>query len=172
MISTPVGPEFNSAAMSTPAPESPQSASEPIEYTAPIEVTAPAQLSSGDQETLRGIALDVEALDGAEPLNEPSLLRLRAPAGTELIHLLARSDDAIIGYAQIDIGHPVEAEILVGPAPGRVRLADQLIARAESSARTSLLIWSRGTSPVHPAAIARGYSADRTLLTMRRSLAG
>ncbi|MCW2526166.1 MAG: GCN5-related N-acetyltransferase, partial [Pseudonocardiales bacterium] len=42
----------------------------------------------------------------------------------------------------------------------------------ESSARTSLLIWSRGTSPVHPAAIARGYSADRTLLTMRRSLAG
>jgi mycothiol synthase len=158
--------------MSTPASAPPPVSGDPIEYTSPVEVSAPTELSRDEQQILRNIALQVESLDGAEPLNEPALLRLRAPAGTDLIHLLARSDDAIVGYAQVDIGESAEAEILVGPAPGRLRLADQLIARAESSVSTSLLIWSRGTSPVHPAAIARGYSADRTLLTMRRSLAG
>jgi mycothiol synthase len=158
--------------MSAPAKSPHPVSGEPIEYTSPIEVTAPTELSSSEQQTLRGIVFDVEMLDGAEPLNEPALLRLRSSAGPALVHLMARSDDATVGYAQIDIGEPAEAEILVGPVPGRLRLADQLIARAESSVSTSLLIWSRGTSPVHPAAIARGYSADRTLLTMRRSLAG
>ena len=135
-----------------------------------------------EQEAVRRLAEAVERLDGAEPLNEQSLLRLSA-VEPGLSHVVAApsasgpdSAEATVGYAQVDLGSPetgATAEVLVGDVVDRAVLADALLGVAEElTRRHEVAVWSRGTSPVGPAAAQRGYFAARTLLTMCRSLSG
>ena len=132
-----------------------------------------SSLAPADQDAIRALAIQVEQLDDAEPLNEHSLLRLSATA-PELAHVLAHDDTAVTGYAQVELVDPATAEVLVAPTDDRAALAGELVAAAEElSGPQALLIWSRGaTSPVGAVLTARGYTPDRVMLTMRRPLAG
>lgn len=137
----------------------------------------PTALSSAEQRDIRDLALRVEEHDGAEPLNEPALLRL-ATSDCDLVHVLCHrgtpsdpADRTLAGYAQIELDDPTSAEILVGLDGNRNAVAHELIVAAELWATASpVLVWSRGTSPVEVAARARGYRPERVLLTMRRDL--
>jgi mycothiol synthase len=136
-------------------------------------------ISPAEQDAVRALAAAAGDLDGAEPLNEATLLRLRA-TDLGLTHIVATRSVAaavdVIGYAQVQLspsGAAATAEVLVGPAEPRAALAEELLAAAEQlAAPDDLLVWSRGRSPVGSAAAARGFRQTRGLMTMRRPLAG
>jgi mycothiol synthase len=134
------------------------------------------------------LALEVEALaaaataaDGTAPLSEQVLRHLRQPGAT---HLLARdvgdSDThrgALVGYAQLDAAattpdgtaDPV-AELVVHPAHRRAGTGSALLTALLERA-PALRVWAHGGLPGAAALAARfGFTADRELWRMRRSL--
>ena len=152
--------------------------------TASWRLTYPPSLAADGQAEIRRLALAVEGRDGAEPLNEHSLLHLSAPADDVVAHIVAVDrpvagrSETVLGYAQIafDDGVATEAELLVGSQLDRdlrVDLGADLLAAAEGlRPELAVLVWARGSTPITDAAVSRGYTEDRILLTMRRSLAG
>ena len=145
--------------------------------TPPAEqMTSSAAPSDRDADRVRDLASRVEAADGAEPLDEQAHLRLaHTTAGVEHLFLRAGATDPagdLLGYAQLELGDPVTAEILVGLRGRRAQIAAALFERVEDAAGSApLLVWARGdASPVRAEAERRGYLAARTLLTMSRPL--
>ncbi|GGM31233.1 mycothiol acetyltransferase [Micromonospora sonchi] len=133
-------------------------------------------------------------VDGADPLDEQVLLRLRddrAPA----VHLTARADDGTLtGYAHLDTGDPaagVEVGLVVHPAyrrrgTGRA-LAREVLARqvptrdeqprgapapeVDVSAAGPLRAWAHGDHPSAAAlAVDLGFRRARVLWQLRRPL--
>jgi mycothiol synthase len=134
------------------------------------------------------LALEVEALaaaataaDGTAPLSEQVLRHLRQPG---LTHLLARDvgdpdtqRGALVGYAQLDAAattpdgtaDPV-AELVVHPARRRAGIGSALLTALLNRA-PALRVWAHGGLPGAAALAARfGFTADRELWQMRRSL--
>jgi mycothiol synthase len=117
--------------------------------------------------------------DGTEPLSEQVLRHLR-PGAAGVEHLLARDvAGALVGYAQLDrsattpdgTADPV-AELVVDPAHRRSGIGSTLVtALLERSA--TLRVWAHGGHPGAAALAARfGFTLDRELWRMRRSLHG
>ncbi|RIV37231.1 mycothiol synthase [Micromonospora radicis] len=112
--------------------------------------------------------------DGADPVDEHVLFRLRdeqAPA----IHLLARADDGTLtGYAHLDTTDPangVEVALVVHPAYRR-RGSGRALARGVLAAATGPLRgWAHGDHPSAAAlAVDLGFRRARVLWQLRRPL--
>jgi mycothiol synthase len=133
------------------------------------QLTRSATLTSAEAAEVLTLAAEVEAQDGVPPLDEQTQLRLfHATAGVQ--HVLLRSDDALLGYAQIESADPAAAEILVGLDGSRLAIAATMFDQVEDAV-DAVLVWARGdTGPVRAEAERRGYVADRALLTMSRRL--
>ncbi|MEV6813596.1 mycothiol synthase [Micromonospora sp. NPDC051296] len=121
--------------------------------------------------TLVGAAGDA---DGADPLDEHVLLRLRdeqAPAA----HLVARSDDGTLtGYAHLDTTDPgagVGVELVVHPAYRRRSTGRALARGVLATATGPLRAWAHGDHPSAAAiAVDLGFRRARVLWQLRRPL--
>ena len=110
-----------------------------------------------DRREVIDLAATVEAQDGAPALSDQALSRL---ADDAVIHLVARVDDRLVGYAQLD-GETLE----IAAEPDAV--ADLLVAVGEAP----LLVWSHGrrsrlVGPLEHA----GFVRERELHQLRRPL--
>lgn len=120
--------------------------------------------------------------DGAYPLSEHVVLHLRHGGETRAVHLLARRDGALAGYAHVDPTDAVEgtsAELVVHPMHrrrglGRILVHEALAVadeRATSRAARRLRLWAHGDHPSASAlALSLGFQRWRVLWQMRRSL--
>ncbi|MBT8228433.1 MAG: mycothiol synthase [Dactylosporangium sp.] len=129
--------------------------------------------------------------DGAYPLSEHVVLHLRQGGEAPAVHLLAHADrqrddpdrtprGRLIGYAHVDVTDPVagaSAEAVVHPAHRRAGLGRALIHAALDVASEGrapagrLRLWAHGGHPSASAlALAMGFTRQRTLLQLRRSL--
>jgi mycothiol synthase len=125
------------------------------------------------------LATTAATTDGTEPLSEQVLRQLHT-GGARVEHLLARdAAGALVGYAQLDrsattldgVADPV-AELVVHPAYRRSGIGSDLVTAL--LARTpALRVWAHGGHPGAAALAARfGFTADRELWRMRRTLHG
>ncbi|WP_196250813.1 mycothiol synthase [Cellulomonas sp. JZ18] len=145
---------------------------------APARVTAVAgPLDPAAAEAVRELHRASAAADGVAPLSEQPLLWLTEPEAP-VVHLLARTgDDALVGYAQLDVGTTtrVSAEVVVHPAHRRRGVAATLLARAQEETAAvpgrRLSVWAHGDVPAaRAAARAAGLVVVRELLRMRVDL--
>ncbi|MFV2099628.1 mycothiol synthase [Micromonospora sp. LOL_024] len=112
--------------------------------------------------------------DGADPLDEHVLLRLRdehAPA----THLIARGDDGTLtGYAHLDTSDPgagVGVELVVHPAYRRRGTGRALARGVLATATGPLRAWAHGDHPSAAAlAVDLGFDRARVLWQLRRQL--
>lgn len=104
--------------------------------------------------------------DGVSPLNEAAGLALSHPDGSTL-HLLARQDGRLVGYAQLDANGGVQ--LFVEPAERRQGVGSLLADRA--AGREPEHWWAFGWLPAARGfARRRGLVVVRSLLIMRRTL--
>lgn len=139
-----------------------------------LEERSSAQL---DQLAVSALMVTAAQLDGADTLDEAQILAVRSDSSRHLV--LLGTDGDLHGYLQVAAPDPrtadVSAGLVVGQAFGevsRAQIADELLTGAEAASTPGrLVLWSRSdASPIGPAAVGRGYSADRGLLTMSRPL--
>ncbi|SCL14450.1 mycothiol synthase [Micromonospora inyonensis] len=121
--------------------------------------------------------------DGAEPLDEAVLLRLRDPQAAA-VHLTARTPEGLlVGYAHLDVTAPAEGtglDLVVHPAYRRRGLGRTLATAALSEAdaaapvgRAAVRAWAHGDHPAAAAlAVDLAFVRARVLWQMRRSLTG
>ncbi|MDG4794214.1 mycothiol synthase [Micromonospora sp. WMMD1082] len=112
--------------------------------------------------------------DGADPLDEHVLLRLR-DAHAAATHLIARSDDGTLtGYAHLDTTDPVSGvgvELVVHPAYRRRGIGRALARGVLASATGPLRAWAHGDHPSAAAlAVDLGFHRARLLWQLRRPL--
>ncbi|MDG4835415.1 mycothiol synthase [Micromonospora sp. WMMD967] len=139
------------------------------------QVTRTDRLASGEVADVLALASTAADADGANPLDEHVLLRLRDPDAPAL-HLIARADDGTLtGYAHLDTTDPVGGigvELVVHPAYRRRGTGRALARGVLASATGPLRAWAHGD---HPSAAALGvdlgFTRARVLWQLRRSLA-
>ncbi|MEU8215847.1 mycothiol synthase [Micromonospora taraxaci] len=139
------------------------------------QVTRTDQLAPGEIADVLALASTAADTDGANPLDEHVLLRLRDPDAPAL-HLIARADDGTLtGYAHLDTTDPVGGigvELVVHPAYRRRGTGRALARGVLASATGPLRAWAHGD---HPSAAALGvdlgFTRARVLWQLRRSLA-
>jgi mycothiol synthase len=125
-----------------------------------------AEVDPTSAAAVRALAEAATAADGREPLSEQFVINLNGRARPWVAHLLAESDGAVVGYAQLD---HMAAELVVAPAArGRGIGSALLAALLELSPR--LDVWAHGDLPAAAALAERyGLSRNRVLLQMRRT---
>ncbi|MEU8084383.1 mycothiol synthase [Micromonospora sp. NPDC049101] len=139
------------------------------------QVTRTDRLAPAEIADVLALASAAGDTDGADPLDEHVLLRLRdsdAPA----LHLIARADDGTLtGYAHLDTTDPVGGigvELVVHPAYRRRGTGRALARGVLASATGPLRAWAHGD---HPSAAALGvdlgFTRARVLWQLRRPLA-
>lgn len=126
-----------------------------------------------DAGAVLAIAGAAEAADGIGPLSEQFRLGVTGDGP----HLLARgADGAPSGYAGIVVppaGGPGAAEVVVAPSERRRGLGRALVTGALELAGDGGTVWAHGDLPAaHALAADLGLTAVRTLLNLRRPLAG
>ncbi|CAM3135628.1 mycothiol synthase [Tsukamurella hominis] len=126
-----------------------------------------------DAGAVLAIAGAAEAADGIGPLSEQFRLGVTGDGP----HLLARGvDGAPSGYAGIVVppaGGPGAAEVVVAPSERRRGLGRALVTGALELAGDGGTVWAHGDLPAaHALAADLGLTAVRTLLNLRRPLAG
>lgn len=139
--------------------------------------TVRGALAPGTVADIRSIAAAAATVDGVAPLSEQPLLRLDDATDAEVVHLIARDDDGVVGYAQLDLGAPddVSSELVVAPSARRRGIGTALLARLDASVEPPrhLAVWAHGDLP---AARALATQADlpvvRELWQMRLDLTG
>ncbi|MGY1799168.1 mycothiol synthase [Blastococcus sp. SYSU D00868] len=133
----------------------------------------------GPAETAAVLALlrAATAADGVRPLSEEAELRLQhgGPAGGR--DVLALAGEAVVGYARFEGGDgagDAEGELVVHPEARRRGTGRALLGRLEELAGDRpLRVWAHGDLPGSAELAATGgYDRARTLLQMRRDLAG
>ncbi|MGY1744406.1 mycothiol synthase [Blastococcus sp. SYSU D00695] len=117
------------------------------------------------------------AADGVRPLSEEAELRLQhgGPAGGR--DVVAAAGGTVVGYARFEGGDgtgDAEGELVVHPDARRRGTGRALLGRLERLAGDRpLRVWAHGDLPGSAElAAAGGYERARTLLQMRRDLAG
>ena len=129
----------------------------------------------------RALGLAVELLetatrvDGVRPVSEEAELRLRHGGPDDGRDVLLGQPERVMAYARLDRdGDGWQAEFVVHPDVRRRGLGTALAARLEELAGDRpLAVWAHGALPGSTElATARGWTRTRTLLQMRRSLAG
>ncbi|MFI2710175.1 mycothiol synthase [Micromonospora sp. NPDC018662] len=156
------------------------SSTEPTSSPGPEAAQQSGPVASTERLTTAEIA-DVLALaraagdaDGADPLDEHVLLRLRDPEAPA-VHLTARATDGTLtGYAHLDTTAPAEGvgvELVVHPAHRR-RGTGRALARGVLAAATGpLRAWAHGDHPSAAAlAVDLGFTRARVLWQLRRPL--
>jgi mycothiol synthase len=137
------------------------------------------QLTTDDVAEVLSLAQAAADADGAYPLAEHVVLHLRHGGDPPAVHLLARDDGRLAGYAHVDTTDRVDgaaAELMVHPDARRRGLGRSLVAEALAVARQSdprgrLRLWAHGDHPGAAAlAACLGFSRTRVLLQLRRSL--
>src|SRR5689334_21471371 len=119
--------------------------------------------------------------DGAYPLSEHVVLHLRQGGDARAVHLRARNNGDLVGYAHVDTTDPVEgaaAELAVHPLHRRRGLGRALVIEAmavaderAAEAPGRLRLWAHGDHPSATALAMRlGFERWRVLFQMRRSL--
>ncbi|MDO3703861.1 mycothiol synthase [Micromonospora sp. C28SCA-DRY-2] len=137
-------------------------------------VTRTDQLSPEEIADVLALARRAGDTDGADPLDEHVLLRLRDPQAPA-VHLVARGDDgSLTGYAHLDTtdaASGIGVELVVHPAHRR-RGAGRALARAVQAAATGpLRAWAHGDHPSAAAlAVDLGFRRARVLWQLRRPL--
>ncbi|WBC12701.1 mycothiol synthase [Micromonospora sp. WMMA1998] len=136
---------------------------------------APADRLTPDEVTeVLALARAASDADGADPLDEHVLLRLRDSAAPA-VHLTARTPDgALTGYAHLDTTAPADGvgvELVVHPAHRR-RGTGRALARAVLAAATGpVRAWAHGDHPSAAAlAVDLGLARARVLWQLRRPL--
>ncbi|MFG1870200.1 mycothiol synthase [Micromonospora arborensis] len=139
------------------------------------QVTRTDRLAPAEIADVLALASSAGDTDGANPLDEHVLLRLRDPDAPAL-HLIARADDGTLtGYAHLDTTDPVGGigvELVVHPAYRRRGTGRALARGVLASATGPLRAWAHGD---HPSAAALGvdlgFTRARVLWQLRRPLA-
>ncbi|MGC9670114.1 mycothiol synthase [Planosporangium sp. 12N6] len=119
--------------------------------------------------------------DGAYPLSEHVVLHLRQGGDIRAVHLLARHEGLLVGYAHVDTTDPVEgaaAELAVHPmyrrrGLGRALAAEAMAVADERAGRAPgrLRLWAHGDHPSATAlSMSLGFERSRVLWQLRRSL--
>ncbi|MFG3687919.1 mycothiol synthase [Micromonospora sp. NPDC047740] len=113
--------------------------------------------------------------DGADPLDEHVLLRLREPAAPA-VHLTARAtDNTLTGYAHLDTTDPangIGVEMVVHPTYRRRGTGRALARGVLAAASGPLRAWAHGDHPSAAAlAVDLGFTRARVLWQLRRPLA-
>jgi mycothiol synthase len=111
------------------------------------------ELSADQRAGASALVAAAAAADGVEPLSEHVLLHLGDPGSLGALHLLLRTpEDALAGYAQLDItdAHGARAEVVVDPAYRR---------QGYGAALVRLLGERAGTRPLHLWAHGQGAAA-------------
>ena len=113
-----------------------------------LEIARPTGLDEAQRASVVGLAAAIEARDGAPPLSDQALTRLRS---TDVVHLTAATDRGVVGYAQLD-GQSLE---IVGDRDAAASLLE-----AALTLQPDPLVWSHGTtSPLRPVLIEHGFTA-------------
>ncbi|MGR6322396.1 mycothiol synthase [Micromonospora soli] len=112
--------------------------------------------------------------DGADPLDEHVLLRLRDPEAPA-VHLTARAtDNTLTGYAHLDTTDPtggIGVELVVHPAYRRRGTGRALARGVLAAASGPLRAWAHGNHPSAAAlAVDLGFARARVLWQLRRPL--
>ncbi|MFB9238958.1 mycothiol synthase [Plantactinospora siamensis] len=150
-----------------------------------IRLARTARLGPEDLPPVLALAAAAGVSDGADPLSEQTLLRLRHGGPATLNHLVARTaTGSVAGYAQLDLAagrDAAVAELVVHPAERRRGIGRALLSaalgtvRADAADRSaaSLDVWAHGD---HPSAAALGldlgFARERVLWQLRRPLTG
>ncbi|MER7893678.1 mycothiol synthase [Micromonospora sp. NPDC094482] len=139
------------------------------------QVTRNDRLASAEITDVLALARSAGDTDGADPLDEHVLLRLRDPAAAA-VHLTARADDGTLtGYAHLDTTDPADGigvELVVHPAYRRRGTGRALARGVLASATGPLRAWAHGDHPSAAAlAVDLGFTRARVLWQLRRSLA-
>ncbi len=124
------------------------------------------------REWVEQLAAAAASADGTFPLNEAAMLALRRPR-PDVRHLLARADDQLVGYAQLQQDEDVLAtgQLVVSPAARRRGVARALLDRLLSLSGGRLQLWAMGDSAAAAALAARaGLDRVRGLSIMTRPL--
>ncbi|MGC4866855.1 mycothiol synthase [Micromonospora sp. DT53] len=139
------------------------------------QVTRSDRLASAEIADVLALASAAGDTDGADPLDEHVLLRLR-DADAPAVHLIARADDGTLtGYAHLDTTDPVGGigvELVVHPAYRRRGTGRALARGVLASATGPLRAWAHGDHPSAAAlAVDLGFTRARVLWQLRRPLA-
>jgi mycothiol synthase len=127
----------------------------------PLSTSLVPLLDAPTRADVQSLADAIEARDGEPPLSDQALTQLGTP---DVVHVVARDGDRLVGYAQLD-GATLE---LAGDAAAVTALLDTVEARGD----TDLRVWSHGRrSAVGAVLQSRGYAQLRVLHQLRRSLA-
>ncbi|MFG2103159.1 mycothiol synthase [Micromonospora echinaurantiaca] len=138
------------------------------------QVTRTDRLSPEEVADVLALARLAGDTDGADPLDEHVLLRLRDPRASA-VHLTARGDDGrLTGYAHLDTtdaASGIGVELVVHPAHRR-RGTGRALARGVLAAATGpLRAWAHGDHPSAAAlAVDLGFHRARVLWQLRRPL--
>ncbi len=137
------------------------------------------QLTTDEVAEVLSLAQAAADADGAYPLAEHVVLHLRQGGDPPAVHLLARDDGRLVGYAHVDTTDPVDgaaAELVVRPDARRRGLGRSLVTGAlavarERDPRGRLRLWAHGDHPGAAAlAACLGFRRTRVLRQLRRSL--
>ncbi|MEV4659148.1 mycothiol synthase [Micromonospora sp. NPDC049301] len=138
------------------------------------QVTRTDRLTPTEIADVLALARSAGDTDGADPLDEHVLLRLRDP-DAPAVHLIARGDDdTLTGYAHLDTTDPVGGigvELVVHPAYRRRGTGRALARGVLASATGPLRAWAHGDHPSAAAlAVDLGFTRARVLWQLRRPL--
>ncbi|MEU7850728.1 mycothiol synthase [Micromonospora parva] len=139
------------------------------------QVTRSDRLAAAEIADVLALASSAGDTDGADPLDEHVLLRLR-DSDAAAVHLIARADDGTLtGYAHLDTTDPVDGigvELVVHPAYRRRGTGRALARGVLASATGPLRAWAHGDHPSAAAlAVDLGFTRARVLWQLRRPLA-
>jgi mycothiol synthase len=135
-----------------------------------VETTPGLTVEQAD--AVRGLIAAVTAADGARPVSDHTMLRLRhSPGGDQ--HLLLWSGSDVVGYAHLDGGNRPEAELAVAPE-ARTSGADRLLLdEVRRAAAGPIQVWAHGErSGLLDLFRSAGLRPDRVLFQLRRPLTG
>lgn len=129
------------------------------------------RLSASEIDDVLALAVAAEQADGVYPLSEDVVLRVRGGGdGPGRVHLLARTDDGLAGYAFLDRTDPEgpAGELVVDPRSRRRGHGRALLAAAGDG---PMRFWAHGDeSGAQTFAEKNGFQRVRVLWQMRRSL--
>ncbi len=140
-----------------------------------VEVGVDSRLDDAEVAEVLALVEQATAVDGVSPLSEHVLLHLRHGGDERDVHLRARRDGELVGYAHLDTTDVVEGssgELVVAPDHRRLRVGHELVQQLiDLSPDGRLRLWAHGgRADAAHLARAMGFEQARVLWQMRRSL--